>query len=181
MRQVTHALLTRPPLSHKIIIPEENQIECFVRLACVKHAASVHPEPGSNSHVIKLFSQKMTFLCEFIREANFKYEHIPSSVVLWITIRLSCQNQIWLLIRNNVPIYCFKVASFIEAFLNDTTFLSSENVASQRSVSQIVTFLKIFQGFSLFSYQCSSFCCQPRQLLKYISCAIICQQLFSTF
>ena len=23
----------------------------FVRLACVKHAASVHPEPGSNSHV----------------------------------------------------------------------------------------------------------------------------------
>ena len=49
--QVTHALLTRPPLSHKIFISEENQIECFVRLACVKHAASVHPEPGSNSHV----------------------------------------------------------------------------------------------------------------------------------
>ena len=23
--------------------------KCFVRLACVKHAASVHPEPGSNS------------------------------------------------------------------------------------------------------------------------------------
>ena len=54
MRQVTHALLTRPPLSHKIFISEENQIKCFVRLACVKHAASVHPEPGSNSH-IKVF------------------------------------------------------------------------------------------------------------------------------
>ena len=64
MRQVTHALLTRPPLSHKIINPEGNQIECFVRLACVKHAASVHPEPGSNSHVIMLLSQKVTFLCE---------------------------------------------------------------------------------------------------------------------
>ena len=50
-RQVTHALLTRPPLSHKIISPEGNQIKCFVRLACVKHAASVYPEPGSNSHV----------------------------------------------------------------------------------------------------------------------------------
>ena len=24
-------------------------LKCFVRLACVKHAASVHPEPGSNS------------------------------------------------------------------------------------------------------------------------------------
>ena len=26
-----------------------NQLNCFARLACVKHAASVHPEPGSNS------------------------------------------------------------------------------------------------------------------------------------
>ena len=50
VRQVIHALLTRPPLSHRTIIPEGNQVKCFVRLACVKHAASVHPEPGSNSH-----------------------------------------------------------------------------------------------------------------------------------
>ena len=26
------------------------KLKCFARLACVKHAASVHPEPGSNSH-----------------------------------------------------------------------------------------------------------------------------------
>ena len=51
MRQVTHALLTRPPLSHKNNQSEEIKLKCFVRLACVKHAASVHPEPGSNSHV----------------------------------------------------------------------------------------------------------------------------------
>ena len=44
--QVTHALLTRPPLSFP-------RMKNFVRLACVKHAASVHPEPGSNSHVKK--------------------------------------------------------------------------------------------------------------------------------
>ena len=42
--QVTHALLTRPPLS----FPRRKS---SVRLACVKHAASVYPEPGSNSHV----------------------------------------------------------------------------------------------------------------------------------
>ena len=60
MGQVTHALLTRPPLSHKIFIPEGNQIKCFVRLACVKHAASVHPEPGSNSHVIMLIPTSQT-------------------------------------------------------------------------------------------------------------------------
>ena len=43
VRQVTHALLTRPPLT---FITEVNQ---SVRLACVRHAASVRPEPGSNS------------------------------------------------------------------------------------------------------------------------------------
>ena len=42
-RQVAHALLTRLPLGFhsKLFSP--------VRLACVKHAASVRPEPGSNS------------------------------------------------------------------------------------------------------------------------------------
>ena len=48
IRQVTHALLTRPPLETDQIRQSLN--EMFpVRLACVKHAASVHPEPGSNS------------------------------------------------------------------------------------------------------------------------------------
>ena len=40
--QVTHVLLTRSPL-----IPARKRFT--VRLACVKHAASVRPEPGSNS------------------------------------------------------------------------------------------------------------------------------------
>ena len=38
-------LLTRSPLSPK----NEKRSLDPVRLACVKHAASVHPEPGSNS------------------------------------------------------------------------------------------------------------------------------------
>src|SRR5690606_3132983 len=37
-RQVTHVLLTRPPLTRR-----------SVRLACLIHSASVCPEPGSNS------------------------------------------------------------------------------------------------------------------------------------
>ena len=46
--QVAHALLTRPPLSLK----EKQAFQVSsVRLACVKHAASVHPEPGSNSQI----------------------------------------------------------------------------------------------------------------------------------
>ena len=55
MRQITHALLTRPPLSisslNRSLIPR-----FLARLACVRHAASVHPEPGSNSQ-IKVFVQ----------------------------------------------------------------------------------------------------------------------------
>ena len=43
-RQVTHVLLTRLPLSCPL---RDNR----VRLACVRHAASVDSEPGSNSHV----------------------------------------------------------------------------------------------------------------------------------
>ena len=42
--QVTYVLLTRSPLDSgkQASLP-------LVRLACIRHAASVHPEPGSNS------------------------------------------------------------------------------------------------------------------------------------
>ena len=42
--QIAHALLTRPPL-------EKFRRTFPARLACVRHAASVRPEPGSNSYV----------------------------------------------------------------------------------------------------------------------------------
>ena len=47
--QVTHVLLTHPPLASLasfrriLLVP-------LARLACIRHAASVRPEPGSNSH-----------------------------------------------------------------------------------------------------------------------------------
>ena len=41
-------LLTRSPLIHLISF-RRNQLSFIVRLACVMHAASVYPEPGSNS------------------------------------------------------------------------------------------------------------------------------------
>ena len=49
-RQVAHALLTRPPLGYPLSI-RRLPVNNLVRLACVKHAASVRPEPGSNSCV----------------------------------------------------------------------------------------------------------------------------------
>ena len=46
--QVTYALLTRPPLSIRSVTRRIRH-GFPARLACVRHAASVHPEPGSNS------------------------------------------------------------------------------------------------------------------------------------
>jgi hypothetical protein len=40
----SYALLSRPPL-----VSEEQAPPVTARLACIRHAASVHPEPGSNS------------------------------------------------------------------------------------------------------------------------------------
>ena len=40
---------------------------CFVRLACVKHAASVHPEPGSNSYIKVLFPASCLAFLRFFR------------------------------------------------------------------------------------------------------------------
>ena len=60
--QVTHALLTRPPLSNMVRHPERIRSVLFVRLACVRHAASVHPEPGSNSHIM-VFSWTEFIFC----------------------------------------------------------------------------------------------------------------------
>ena len=62
------------------------QVKCFVRLACVKHAASVHPEPGSNSHV------KVCHLSMSCPVFKLAYQ-FPFACPL---------------------IYCFKVVSFIK-------------------------------------------------------------------
>ena len=61
IRQVIHALLTRPPLRQIMIWSKPHRQFVSVRLACVKHAASVHPEPGSNSHVV--ITQCMLLSC----------------------------------------------------------------------------------------------------------------------
>ena len=82
--QVIHALLTRPPLG-------DIRKHHLVRLACVKHAASVNPEPGSNSHVkspdpVRL---KLSF---------FSFRYCVASISRWLlgsftsVFRLLCSN-----------------------------------------------------------------------------------------
>ena len=52
--KITHVLLTRSPLDYP---PESGRL---ARLACVKHATSVRPEPGSNSPTRKEKPSKKT-------------------------------------------------------------------------------------------------------------------------
>lgn len=43
-------LLTRPPLVPQVS-PRRDSLASRARLACIRHAASVRPEPGSNSPI----------------------------------------------------------------------------------------------------------------------------------
>src|SRR5690606_5760403 len=60
--QVTHVLLTRSPL-----IRSEQAPSFTVRLACFKHAASLRPEPGSNS---PLMSYEATEVASTLRSGS---------------------------------------------------------------------------------------------------------------
>ena len=127
MRQVTHALLTRPPLSHRIFISEENLIKCFVRLACVKHAASVHPEPGSNSHVIKHIFEDNGFCASTSRH-------------LFENFRLFQARSLWLFNQKLAfLIYCFKVRSFLKLTDNLKCLLSSTSRHLHVNLSRFFT------------------------------------------
>ena len=54
--QIAHVLLTRSPLGLR-----KQASFRLVRLACIRHAASVHPEPGSNSPFAHSFTLSRLF------------------------------------------------------------------------------------------------------------------------
>ena len=142
VRQVIHALLTRPPLSHRTIIPEGNQVKCFVRLACVKHAASVHPEPGSNSH--KKFFPFQDQL------ANFNHSSILNVLLFFRLLWLSSL----LFSRTHFNANCFAVLNesfkVISLFSYQSSLFcccSATFISYQISKCLSTTFLTFFQIF----------------------------------
>ena len=162
MRQVTHALLTRPPLSHIHFSSEENLQKCFVRLACVKHAASVHPEPGSNSH------NKISI--QFQNQLAFK----PLSFSLLFLVAQS-----------------FDCCSWMTGISSGLNFSESFKVISLFSY-QGSLLLPFFATAYLYYHSCASLsttfliyffvCCRfPRQLVYNITIFFDCQQLFLFF
>ena len=134
MRQVTHALLTRPPLSHKFVTPKGSWISASFDL----HVLSTPPA--------FILSQDQTLMFKFVI-ADVRFSVSEKSTVLKEPI-------FWLVVRQ-----IFKIC------LNK--------------------FIRIFQGFSLFNFQCSSLTrcclCYQRQLCYIIIIKISCQQLFFDF
>lgn len=62
--QVAHVLLTHPPLA---LLTSYRSIpsKLLARLACIRHAASVRPEPGSNSHFLNVCLNVCSFVPRF--------------------------------------------------------------------------------------------------------------------
>ena len=105
-RQVAHALLTRPPLSYLNASRRINS-NSSVRLECVMHAASVHPEPGSNSRK------------NFISTA---FRHLTSSRAIYLSFTFclsSILNKLW---RDQyLHLQCFVLLSCCSIF-NDRRY-----------------------------------------------------------
>ena len=88
--QVAHVLRTLPPVAARVLLPR-----AAPRLACVKPAASVHPEPGSNSslyiHTSKLSprlprflqrNQRSRFYCIFLSVLACTFLSVLSMIFL---------------------------------------------------------------------------------------------------
>ena len=91
-----------------MIHPKDHH-KCFARLACVKHAASVHPEPGSNS------------LKKFVQDQNLAW--LIFYPVLF-TLVLFFKNYILLNFQGYVTVQLSRFLSFLSLFrqlLDDIT------------------------------------------------------------
>ena len=164
LRQVAHALLTRPPLSylHSIRrLPSNNS----VRLECVMHAASVHPEPGSNSRsiVLKSLPKKCSNLSSFFL-ASFTF--CLSSILLRISNEISFALYFFRFVLLKSLVVQFSMTNFaVPQWLQPRYYITSAPLLS----STFFNFSKLF----------SRLFCLPRLRPCYITTSLsICQYLF---
>ena len=85
--QITHVLLTRSPLEH----PHQKSGGLSVRLACVKHAASVRPEPGSNSP--KKQTKKLTGKKQRNQQNNNKQQTPTTTIDAHVHVHVHIQTK----------------------------------------------------------------------------------------
>ena len=72
---VAHALLTLSPVAARVLLPR-----AAPRLACVKPAASVHPEPGSNSSLYIFYITKLDSLTLILKRIDARSKVTDASL-----------------------------------------------------------------------------------------------------
>ena len=119
------------------MVHPKNHHKCFARLACVKHAASVHPEPGSNS------------LKKFVQDQNLAW--LIFYPVLF-TLVLFFKNYILLNFQGYVTVQLsrFFVAAFVTALILYRT-LSSLSRTFLTFFSKSFFFFKHLSDFFIIS------------------------------
>ena len=75
--QVAHVLRTLPPVAARVLL-----LRAAPRLACVKPAASVHPEPGSNSSLYIFYSSSLLLTLLISKEINALDSYLFSRYLL---------------------------------------------------------------------------------------------------
>ena len=150
-----------------------NSIKCSVlnlisvRLACVRHAASVHPEPGSNSQIKCL-------RCQIKVQNHWFFSCHYCLFRFWTFVLfhgLSCRhhsqenpNEIWINVQG-----CFVIQlSRFLAFSYESFYILSHHFILVKN------FLK-----KLFSSSFEDFCFLRCELLYVITWFLICQEVFS--
>ena len=105
----------------------------FVRLACIRHAASVRPEPGSNSHESSWVSWLLIFLLTVFYPACLQ-------CLEFISIEL-----IWFLNQNPYTFWCLSLFSFQWAFVAplkwQLLYITTRSILCQ---TFFITFLMFF-------------------------------------
>ena len=98
-------------------------IWCPARLACVKHAASVRPEPGSNSPISLLKAFSGSSFCLFLPFRTVQLSRTRNIKTLWLEVsfltisvntpELQCYH-IHIGLSNNISDYFFEISTFPE-------------------------------------------------------------------
>ena len=156
--QVAHALLTRPPLELINSIRRLPQ-QVPARLACVRHAASVRPEPGSNSYVqsvIALDLWKNSSLSESVLLKHDSLKILDCSCVLslfCIVFKVRC-SQASLYI---IPRARFSVNTFFEVFYFFCIFFQSPYFSMGSGISYCTFFCSLYLLFPIYLFRVSAF------------------------
>ena len=135
-------LLTRSPLIRSISF-RRNQLSFIVRLACVMHAASVYPEPGSNSQL--LFDLDFCHFSFWFTQSNSLYFYCSFLYIFWGSMPLLC-NDYYI-----IPHSFYLVKYFFNFFIKILLF----RLFVWSDIKFIIHYLNYFVNFYFSFWLCS--------------------------